>query len=186
MGTVKSYLFNFLVPPSFDKRKKAETNYIHCKALQLASLYTISVQADKIEILFLTILTFSSVMYLVYEKILFLESSSSKLYIICSSFKSLKFFPEPLRSSLSVSSVLPFVIFLILRYIKIMVAVKVHTKLFNLWPLRHFFGFISNFLPMLISKRYPFSSTICCKARKRQLQTIGGNMIETEDVIRDC
>ena len=51
-GTVKSCLFNVLVPPSFDKRKKAETNYLHCKALQMASLCTISLQASKIEILF--------------------------------------------------------------------------------------------------------------------------------------
>ena len=59
MGTVKSCLFNILVPPSFDQRKKSETNYPHSylndwpvKALQLASMFTFSLQAGKIEILF--------------------------------------------------------------------------------------------------------------------------------------
>ena len=34
----KSPLFNVLVPPSFDKRKKAETNYLHFIPKRLTSL----------------------------------------------------------------------------------------------------------------------------------------------------
>ena len=49
---LKAVVFNVLVPPSFEKRKKAETNYLLCKGLQLAFLCTISLQAGKTEILF--------------------------------------------------------------------------------------------------------------------------------------
>ena len=49
---LKAVVFNVLVSLSFEKRKKAETNYLLSKALQLASLCTISLQAGKIEILF--------------------------------------------------------------------------------------------------------------------------------------
>ena len=49
---LKAVVFNVLVPPSFEKRKKAQTSYLLCKALQLASLCTISLQAGKIKILF--------------------------------------------------------------------------------------------------------------------------------------
>ena len=65
------------------------------------------------------------------------------------------------------------------------VTVKVYTKLFNLWPSRHFFGvYISyEFLAIFISKRYPFFQRFAagkCKANKRQLQIIYGNMIKTD------
>ena len=49
---LKAVVFYVLMPPSFEKRKKTETNYLLCKALQLDSLSTISLQAGKIEILF--------------------------------------------------------------------------------------------------------------------------------------
>ena len=48
---LKAVVFNVQAPHSFEKRKKAETNYLLCKALELASLCTISLQAGNIEIL---------------------------------------------------------------------------------------------------------------------------------------
>ena len=72
MDTVESCLFNVLVPPSFEKRKKKRKLIIFfVKALQLASLWKLSRQNRNIISI---ILTFSPVMYSFYDKILFLES----------------------------------------------------------------------------------------------------------------
>ena len=70
------------------------------------------------------------------------------------------------------------------------VAVKVYTKLFNLSPLRHFFGSLSYIIFLLSQfqngtlflQRFAPGK---CKARKGQLQIICGNIIETEDVTRE-
>ena len=77
MSTVKSCPFNVLVPPSFDKRKKAETNRLHCKASIAIGLPMHTQPAGRQNRNIISIiLTFSPVTYSFYDKILLLESSS--------------------------------------------------------------------------------------------------------------
>ena len=68
---LKAVVFNVLVPPSFEKRKKAKTNYLLCKALQLDSLVHNQPAGRQNRNIISIILTFSPAMYSFYDKILF-------------------------------------------------------------------------------------------------------------------
>ena len=90
MGTVKSCLFNVFVPPSFDQRKTAETNYLHSYLSKQCNWYLCALSACRQAKLkyYFNYLDFLTGNVLFYDKILFSESSS--LYTDC-------LFPKPVR-----------------------------------------------------------------------------------------